>query len=204
MERIEIDTARGQERVPPGQYLVGEDRWPVLTYGPTPGVDISTWDFSITGLVEEPLRFSWEEFNELPRVEVKADMHCVTSWSKLDNVWEGVRARDVLEMARPKPEAHFSWPTATVGTRRTRRRRSFWRGRAVRDAPQRGASGGGARGTDAARHPTPLRLEEREVAQGPGVHRPGSPRLLGAERLPRLRRPLARAALQLQLLAPRR
>lgn len=107
MERIEIDTARGQERVPPGQYLVGEDRWPVLTYGPTPGVDISTWDFSITGLVEEPLRFSWEEFNELPRVEVKADMHCVTSWSKLDNVWEGVRARDVLEMARPKPEAHF-------------------------------------------------------------------------------------------------
>jgi DMSO/TMAO reductase YedYZ molybdopterin-dependent catalytic subunit len=107
MERIEIDTARGQERVPPGQYLVGEDRWPILTYGPTPIVDLSTWNFSVTGLVEEPLRFSWEEWNELPQVEVKADMHCVTSWSKLDNVWTGVRAKDLLEMARPRPEAHF-------------------------------------------------------------------------------------------------
>jgi DMSO/TMAO reductase YedYZ molybdopterin-dependent catalytic subunit len=107
MKRIEIDTARGQERVPPGQYLVGEDRWPILTYGPTPMVDLSTWDFSVTGLVENPLRLTWEEWNELSRVEVKADMHCVTSWSKLENVWMGVRAKDVLEMARPKPEAHF-------------------------------------------------------------------------------------------------
>jgi DMSO/TMAO reductase YedYZ molybdopterin-dependent catalytic subunit len=106
MDRIKIDTARGQERVPPGQYLVG-DRWPILTYGPTPQVDLSQWDFTVDGLVENPLRFSWEEWNELPTVEVEADMHCVTSWSKLDNVWRGVQAKYLLEMAKPRAEAEF-------------------------------------------------------------------------------------------------
>ncbi|TCJ15254.1 sulfite oxidase-like oxidoreductase [Rubrobacter taiwanensis] len=106
MKRIEADTARGRERVPPGQYLVG-DRWPVLTYGTTPKVDLKSWDFRVTGLVENPLRFSWEEWNELPKVEVKADMHCVTSWSKLDNVWSGVQAKHLLKLARPKPEARY-------------------------------------------------------------------------------------------------
>ncbi|MCA3749119.1 MAG: sulfite oxidase-like oxidoreductase [Rubrobacter sp.] len=106
MKRIEIDTARGRERVPPGQYLVG-DRWPVLTYGPTPKVDLESWDFRVVGLVENPLRLTWEEWEELPRVEVKADMHCVTSWSKLDNLWGGVRARHLLELAGPKPEARY-------------------------------------------------------------------------------------------------
>ncbi len=106
MKRIEIDTARGRERVPPGQYLVG-DRWPVLTYGPTPKVDLESWDFRVAGLVENPLRLTWEEWEELPRVEVKADMHCVTSWSKLDNLWGGVQARHLLELAGPKPEARY-------------------------------------------------------------------------------------------------
>jgi DMSO/TMAO reductase YedYZ molybdopterin-dependent catalytic subunit len=106
MDRIKIDTARGQERVPPGQYLVG-DRWPILTYGPTPQVDLSQWDFTVDGLVENPVRFSWEEWNELPTVEVEADMHCVTSWSKLDNVWRGVQAKYLLEMAKPRAEAEF-------------------------------------------------------------------------------------------------
>ncbi|MDQ3791899.1 MAG: molybdopterin-dependent oxidoreductase, partial [Actinomycetota bacterium] len=92
MQRIEIDTARGKERVPPGQYLVG-DRWPILTYGSTPRFDPERWDFTVSGLVGNPLRFTWEEWNELPTVEVKADMHCVTSWSKLDNVWSGVQAK---------------------------------------------------------------------------------------------------------------
>jgi DMSO/TMAO reductase YedYZ molybdopterin-dependent catalytic subunit len=106
VQRIEIDTARGKERVPPGQYLVG-DRWPILTYGTTPRFDPEAWDFTVRGLVENPLRFTWEEWNELPTVEVKADMHCVTSWSKLGNVWTGVPARAILEMAEPKPEARF-------------------------------------------------------------------------------------------------
>ncbi len=92
--------------MPPGQYLVG-DRWPILTYGTTPEFDPQNWDFTITGLVENPLRFTWDEWNELPTVAVKADMHCVTSWSKLDNVWSGVHAKHLLDMAEPKPEARF-------------------------------------------------------------------------------------------------
>jgi len=106
VDRVEIDTGRGKERVPPGQYLVG-DRWPILTYGPTPTADLSTWDFTVSGLAENPLKFTWEEWNKLPRVEVRADMHCVTSWSKLDNVWMGVWVKTLLEMAKPKPEAKF-------------------------------------------------------------------------------------------------
>jgi DMSO/TMAO reductase YedYZ molybdopterin-dependent catalytic subunit len=106
VQRIEIDTARGKERVPPGQYLVG-DRWPILTYGATPGFDPESWDFTVSGLVENPLSYTWEEWNELPAVEVTADMHCVTSWSKLDNVWRGVPAKSILEMADPKPDARF-------------------------------------------------------------------------------------------------
>ena len=53
LERIEIDTARGKERVPPGQYLVG-DRWPILTYGSTPKFNPAVWDFKVSGLVEHP------------------------------------------------------------------------------------------------------------------------------------------------------
>ncbi|QYJ15735.1 Protein-methionine-sulfoxide reductase catalytic subunit MsrP [Rubrobacter xylanophilus DSM 9941] len=106
MKRIEIDTARGRERIPPGQYLVGE-RWPVLTYGPTPEVELRSWDFRVDGLVENPLRLTWEEWEELPRVEVKADMHCVTSWSRLDNLWGGVQAKHILGLAEPKPEARY-------------------------------------------------------------------------------------------------
>lgn len=106
MKRIEIDTARGKEKVPPGQYLV-RDRWPILTYGPTPEADLSTWNFTMDGLVENPVRFSWGEWNELPTVEVVADMHCVTSWSKLENVWMGVPARHLLDIAKPTLEAKF-------------------------------------------------------------------------------------------------
>lgn len=106
LERIEVDTARGRERVPPGQYLVG-DRWPVLTYGQTPEVDLSVWSFSMDGLVENPVRLSWEDWQELPEVEVRADMHCVTSWSKLDNLWRGVPAKALLDLTKPKPEARF-------------------------------------------------------------------------------------------------
>ena len=66
MRRVEIDTARGKERVPPGQYLVGE-RFPILTAGPTPDFDIEEWDFRITGLAQSPLRFSWESSSGCPR-----------------------------------------------------------------------------------------------------------------------------------------
>ena len=92
-------------RVPPGQYLT--TKFPVLTYGPVPRFNPQTWDFRITGEVDKPLRFSWEEFQALPRARMVADFHCVTTWSRLDNVWEGVMVNDLIKLAGLKPAARF-------------------------------------------------------------------------------------------------
>jgi DMSO/TMAO reductase YedYZ molybdopterin-dependent catalytic subunit len=93
------------ERVPPGQALTR--KWPVLHYGPVPAFDRGRWTFHVFGLVEVPWQCTYEEFLQLPRVTVHADMHCVTRWSKLDNVWEGVSTREVMPHVRIKPEARF-------------------------------------------------------------------------------------------------
>ncbi len=75
-------------RIPPGQYL--ERGFPVLSAGPTPHTPLSSWDFSVIGEVDQPKRWSWDEFRALPRETVTKDIHCVTKWSKLDTHWEGV------------------------------------------------------------------------------------------------------------------
>jgi DMSO/TMAO reductase YedYZ molybdopterin-dependent catalytic subunit len=80
-------------RVPPGQYLV--DDFPVLSAGPTPHVALDSWTFSLTGLVDAPVSWTWEELLDLPSEEVTTDIHCVTKWSKLDTTWRGVSV-DVL------------------------------------------------------------------------------------------------------------
>ncbi len=92
-------------RIPPGQQLT--EKWPVLQYGPVPRVDTATWDFRIGGLVEEPVTFTFEQFMAISRVTRKNDIHCVTRWSKLDNVWTGIAVKDVLAHVRLKPDAHF-------------------------------------------------------------------------------------------------
>src|SRR6266850_1991022 len=92
-------------RVPPGQALT--EKWPVLTYGRTPRFDPNRWTFRCFGLVERPTSWTWEEFLRLPRVTVRSDIHCVTRWSKLDNDWEGVSARYIVEQVKPRPEATF-------------------------------------------------------------------------------------------------
>src|SRR3712207_4500467 len=71
----------GGDRLPPGQYLV--DGFPVLSAGPTPRTPLSEWDFSIVGEVDEPKRWTWEEFRALPSEAITTDIHCVTKWSKL-------------------------------------------------------------------------------------------------------------------------
>ena len=73
----------------------------------TPPVDLATWDFEVDGLVENPLEFSLDEFMQLPAVKVYADFHCVTRWSRLDNVWTGVSTREIAQRAGVKPEAKF-------------------------------------------------------------------------------------------------
>jgi DMSO/TMAO reductase YedYZ molybdopterin-dependent catalytic subunit len=79
----------------------------VLYYGEIPRIDLATWEFSVTGEVEEPRRWMWEEFTRLPRTTVRCDIHCVTAWSRFDNAFEGVPASEVLRLARVRPEAKF-------------------------------------------------------------------------------------------------
>src|ERR671930_716834 len=82
-------------RLPPGQYL--ERGFPVLSAGPTPHTPLDQWDFTITGEVDELHRWTWEEFRALPSEKVTVDIHCVTKWSKLDTVWEGVSLDTLLD-----------------------------------------------------------------------------------------------------------
>lgn len=93
-----------KDRVPPGQTLTKNGKWPVLHTGTVPDYDLSTWDFKTWGLVERPLTLSWAEFQKLPRSRVQADMHCVTTWTALDLMYEGVLFRTIVERTRPKPE----------------------------------------------------------------------------------------------------
>jgi DMSO/TMAO reductase YedYZ molybdopterin-dependent catalytic subunit len=88
------DTA-SSSRVPPGQHVVSD--FPVLSAGPTPRVPLSEWSFSIVGEVDEPKRWTWEEFRKLPSETFTVDIHCVTKWSKLDTTWTGVSLATILD-----------------------------------------------------------------------------------------------------------
>jgi DMSO/TMAO reductase YedYZ molybdopterin-dependent catalytic subunit len=79
----------------------------VLHAGPTPRFDPKAWSFHIFGLTAEPWECSYDKFLALPRLRVHADMHCVTRWSKLDMVWEGVSTRTVLSQANALPNARY-------------------------------------------------------------------------------------------------
>jgi DMSO/TMAO reductase YedYZ molybdopterin-dependent catalytic subunit len=91
------------DRLPPGQYLT--EKWPVLHYGGVPKVDLATWDFTIDGLVEEPVRLTRAQLLALPRREVKSDVHCVTRWSLLDSTWAGFPITEIMKLVQLKPEA---------------------------------------------------------------------------------------------------
>jgi DMSO/TMAO reductase YedYZ molybdopterin-dependent catalytic subunit len=94
-----------EQRLPPGQRKV--ENWPVLDLGIQPAVAIEDWRLGVDGLVETPLTWDWAGFRALPVFHDVSDIHCVTAWSRFDNAWEGVSARDILAAARPKPEARF-------------------------------------------------------------------------------------------------
>jgi DMSO/TMAO reductase YedYZ molybdopterin-dependent catalytic subunit len=98
------DTGR-KGRVPPGQKVT--QKWPALHYGTVPKIDISEWAFNIFGLVERERKLNYQELMSLPRVKVFSDVHCVTGWSMLDNLWEGVSASVIRKLVNILPEAEF-------------------------------------------------------------------------------------------------
>jgi DMSO/TMAO reductase YedYZ molybdopterin-dependent catalytic subunit len=106
----------GNPRLPPGQYLT--KKFPVLTYEATPSFDAAKYRFRVWGAVENPFELTWEELQGLPRTDEIADFHCVTTWSRYDNHWEGVHVREIIARAKPLPGAQFvvahSWTGYTT------------------------------------------------------------------------------------------
>ncbi|WP_062014594.1 sulfite oxidase-like oxidoreductase [Aureimonas sp. AU4] len=99
-------TARPQsERLPPGQHLV--TNWPVLDLGLTPGVPTERWRLDIKGAVERPQSWDFAAFRAQPQTSETTDIHCVTTWSRYDNRWEGLSTRDLLAIVQPREDAAF-------------------------------------------------------------------------------------------------
>ena len=94
-----------RDRLPPGQRLVTD--FPVLDLGVQPEVKPERWRLRVEGLVGMKLAFDWSEFMALPQREWRNDIHCVTAWSRYDNLWQGVAAAELLKLAQPKPEARY-------------------------------------------------------------------------------------------------
>jgi DMSO/TMAO reductase YedYZ molybdopterin-dependent catalytic subunit len=92
-------------RLPVGQHLV--HNWPVLDLGEHPDVRLDTWTLELSGAVENPLTLTWAEFQALPQTEDVSDFHCVTTWSRYDNHWRGVRFKTIAELVVPRDEARF-------------------------------------------------------------------------------------------------
>jgi len=114
-ERKAQEAGYDPARLPPGQYLT--EKWPVLhagsvaTYPP----DLAGWDFRVFGEVEQPLELTWAQLAELPRVEVRQDIHCVTRWSRFDARFEGIPWAAVAELVRPGSGARFAIAHAEAG-----------------------------------------------------------------------------------------
>jgi DMSO/TMAO reductase YedYZ molybdopterin-dependent catalytic subunit len=102
------------ERLPPGQYDTGRD-WPTLTAEATPDIAPEDWTITVDGLVERPHTWSWREAHALPGSTYFGDIHCVTSWSKLDTTFGGLAVDELLAIARPRAEAAYVMAHSSTG-----------------------------------------------------------------------------------------
>ena len=98
-------TDPGAERLPPGQREV--KNWPVLDLGVLPDVPMQQWKLAVDGMIENPVTWTWADFMAQPQARRSTDIHCVTAWSRFDNLWDGVSAQHLLAIVKPKPEAKF-------------------------------------------------------------------------------------------------
>ena len=93
------------QHLPPGQYQTHD--FPVLSMGPTPFVDLATWQFTLKDGAKPLASWSWSEFDALPRTSWRGDIHCVTKWSKFDTFWEGVAIDDLFAAAAITPPTEY-------------------------------------------------------------------------------------------------
>ena len=103
--RREGSKAPENKIVPPGQFTT--EKFPVLTFGSIPVIDLNAWQLNVSGLVSNEISFNWRTICRLPKTTVIAEFHCVTQWSRLQNTWEGILFTDVMELIALKPGAHF-------------------------------------------------------------------------------------------------
>lgn len=102
---VSPDTRR-ENRIPPGQSRT--KKWPILDAYGAPTIKLEKWRMKVWGLVNEPVEWTWHDFQALPRVKVFADFHCVTRWSRLGNTWEGVSVHEIVRRAGGlRPDAKF-------------------------------------------------------------------------------------------------
>ncbi|KAB7740161.1 molybdopterin-dependent oxidoreductase [Parvibaculum sedimenti] len=94
---------RRENRLPPGQHLV--EKWPVLDLGIQPDIPLDTWALVIDGAVRNPVTLGFDEFMALPQVHYVSDIHCVTTWSRYDNNWDGVSSQTILDLVKPTDAA---------------------------------------------------------------------------------------------------
>ena len=191
-------------QLPPGQYL--ERGFPVLSAGPTPNVDIKTWDFTVEFKGETIGRWNWDEFMNLPQTDLHTDIHCVTKWSKLDTDWRGVTIDDFLADAgidEPPSDYVMAWcdggyttnlPTEDIVGGKAMLAHTF------DNEPLEPAHGGPVR----LFVPAPLPVEVRQMGPRHQLPRQRLPWFLGSIRLSHVRRPLARATIPLRLSEPLR
>jgi DMSO/TMAO reductase YedYZ molybdopterin-dependent catalytic subunit len=104
-EGVGAPNRHGMPKLPVGQHAVRN--WPVLDLGEQPDVDTRSWTLEVGGLVDNPFTLTWDRFLALPQVDDVSDFHCVTTWSRYDNHWRGVRFRTIAELAVPQADAHF-------------------------------------------------------------------------------------------------
>lgn len=95
----------GMPAVPVGQHTVRN--WPVLDLGDVPEIALDEWRLEVDGLVENPVTLTWDDFQNLPQADEVSDFHCVTTWSRLDNHWRGVRFRTLAELVVPRDAARY-------------------------------------------------------------------------------------------------
>ncbi|MBA2627510.1 MAG: sulfite oxidase-like oxidoreductase [Gemmatimonadales bacterium] len=100
-----VDVRGGPGRLPPGQ--IATRKWPVLHYGNVPKVDTATWRFFVKGAVDHPLAIDFAELRAMPHQETECDIHCVTRWSRYDNVFGGIPVSALLLRAEVRPNARF-------------------------------------------------------------------------------------------------
>jgi len=93
----------GMPKLPVGQFET--EKWPVLDLGYKPTISLDRWRLYVDGEVENPLVLKWDDFMDLPQTEDVSDFHCVTTWSRMDVPWVGVRMLDLAALVQPKETA---------------------------------------------------------------------------------------------------